>query len=139
MFEAIVYNWQILWWNSLLEEGGKIFRFEGTNKKSNLKVILRVHKPEFYWKVRLGYYMHLQNSLIHQHMWSNWIIFSQVATEADLGFADAYINGDISFVDANEGLLNFLLVIKRIQNAWSLIIINSSTIIIWNILICSWL
>ncbi|KAG6428202.1 hypothetical protein SASPL_112453 [Salvia splendens] len=69
-----------------LEEGGKIFTFEGTRTKSNLKVIVRVHKPQFYWKV---------------------------ATEADLGFADAYINGDISFVDANEGLLNFLLLIIR--------------------------
>ncbi|XP_047945292.1 uncharacterized protein LOC125191903 [Salvia hispanica] len=69
-----------------LEEGGKIFTFEGTRTKSNLRVIVRVHKPQFYWKV---------------------------ATEADLGFADAYINGDISFVDANEGLLNFLLLIIR--------------------------
>ncbi|XP_057809684.1 uncharacterized protein LOC131024192 isoform X2 [Salvia miltiorrhiza] len=68
----------------LLEEGGKIFTFEGTRKKSNLKVTLRVHKPQFYWKV---------------------------AMEDDLGFADAYINGDISFVDANEGLLNFFLLI----------------------------
>ncbi|XP_057809682.1 uncharacterized protein LOC131024190 isoform X2 [Salvia miltiorrhiza] len=67
----------------LLEEGGKIFTFQGTNKKNNLKVTLRVHKPQFYWKV---------------------------AMEADLGFADAYINGDISFVDANQGLLNFLLL-----------------------------
>ncbi|KAK6161285.1 hypothetical protein DH2020_004666 [Rehmannia glutinosa] len=67
---------------SLVEEGGTIFRFEGTRKESNLKVTLRVHSPQFYWKV---------------------------ATEADLGFADAYINGDFSFVDKNEGLLNFFL------------------------------
>ncbi|KAH6816166.1 Cyclopropane-fatty-acyl-phospholipid synthase [Perilla frutescens var. frutescens] len=66
----------------LLEEGGKILTFEGTRKKSNLKVALRVHSSQFYWKV---------------------------ATEGDLSFADAYVNGDISFVDANEGLLNFLL------------------------------
>ncbi|KAG6428200.1 hypothetical protein SASPL_112451 [Salvia splendens] len=71
-----------------LEEGGKIFTFQGTTRKSNLQVTVRVQKPQFYWKV---------------------------ATEADLGFADAYINGDISFVDANEGLLNFLLLI--IKNA----------------------
>lgn len=55
-------------------------------------------------------------------------IVSQVATEDDLGFADAYINGDISFIDANEGLLNFLLVRKLIQKELSLIILNSSII-----------
>ncbi|KAL1548359.1 cyclopropane-fatty-acyl-phospholipid synthase [Salvia divinorum] len=47
-------------------------------------VILRVRKPQFYWKV---------------------------ATGSDLGFADAYIDGDIYFHDTNEGLLNFLLLI----------------------------
>ncbi|KAL0284761.1 UNVERIFIED_CONTAM: Tuberculostearic acid methyltransferase UfaA1 [Sesamum calycinum] len=67
----------------LLEEGGNAFTFEGTRRKSNLKVTLRVHTPQFYWKV---------------------------ATEADLGFADAYINGDFSFVDKNEGLLNLFLI-----------------------------
>jgi hypothetical protein len=36
----------------------------------------------------------------------------QVATEADLGLADAYINGYCSFVDKKQGLLNLLLVIK---------------------------
>lgn len=34
----------------------------------------------------------------------------QVATEADLGLADAYINGYYSFVDNRYGLLNLLLV-----------------------------
>ncbi|KAK4427845.1 putative fatty acid methyltransferase [Sesamum alatum] len=67
----------------LLEEGGTAFTFEGTRRKSNLKVTLRIHTPQFYWKV---------------------------ATEADLGFADAYINGDFSFVDKNEGLLNLFLI-----------------------------
>jgi hypothetical protein len=38
------------------------------------------------------------------------LLFCQVATEADLGFADAYINGYFSFADHREGLLNFLLV-----------------------------
>ncbi|KAL0284757.1 UNVERIFIED_CONTAM: Tuberculostearic acid methyltransferase UfaA1 [Sesamum calycinum] len=33
----------------------------------------------------------------------------KLATEADFGFPDAYINGDFSFVDKNEGLLNFFL------------------------------
>ena len=31
-------------------------------------------------------------------------------TQADLGLADAYINGDFSFVDKDEGLLNLILV-----------------------------
>lgn len=34
----------------------------------------------------------------------------QVGTQADLGLADAYINGDISFVDKDEGLLNLFMV-----------------------------
>ena len=33
-------------------------------------------------------------------------------TEADLGLADAYINGDFSFVDQEQGLLNLFLVRK---------------------------
>ena len=36
--------------------------------------------------------------------------FWQIMTRADLGLADAYINGDFSFVDKDEGLLNFFLV-----------------------------
>ncbi|XP_022871351.1 uncharacterized protein LOC111390533 isoform X1 [Olea europaea var. sylvestris] len=66
----------------LLEEGGMIFTFEGTIK-SLLKVSLRVHHPQFYWKI---------------------------ATEADLGLADAYINGYFSFVDKNEGLINLFRI-----------------------------
>lgn len=31
-------------------------------------------------------------------------------TRADLGLADAYIDGDISFADKNEGLLNLFMV-----------------------------
>lgn len=34
----------------------------------------------------------------------------QVMTQADLGLADAYINGDFSFVDKDEGLLNLFMV-----------------------------
>ncbi|CAL5416515.1 unnamed protein product [Camellia sinensis] len=67
----------------LLEEGGTIFTFEGTRKKCLLKVSLRVHNPQFYWKV---------------------------ATNADLGLADAYINGDFSVVDKNEGLQNLFMI-----------------------------
>ncbi|WJX12302.1 cyclopropane-fatty-acyl-phospholipid synthase [Trifolium repens] len=69
---------------TLLEEGGTMFTFEGTGKKCSPKSVLRVNNPQFYWKVM---------------------------TQADLGLADAYINGDFSFVDKNEGLLNFFLVL----------------------------
>jgi len=31
-------------------------------------------------------------------------------TQADLGLADAYINGDFSFVDKESGLLNLIMV-----------------------------
>ncbi|KAL8491082.1 hypothetical protein ACS0TY_022926 [Phlomoides rotata] len=68
----------------LLETGGTMFTFEGTSTtRSSLKVTLRIHSPQFYWKI---------------------------ATEADLGLADAYINGDFSFVDKNEGLLNLFKI-----------------------------
>lgn len=66
----------------LLEDGGTMFAFEGSRKGSFSKVTLRIHTPQFYWKV---------------------------AKEADLGLADAYINGDFSFVDKNEGLLNLFM------------------------------
>ncbi|KAJ8434858.1 hypothetical protein Cgig2_022137 [Carnegiea gigantea] len=68
----------------LLEEGGAALIFEGSDKRCTWKSALRVHNPKYYWKV---------------------------ATEGDLGLADAFINGDISFVDKNEGLLNFFMVI----------------------------
>lgn len=67
----------------LLEDGGTVFTFEGTRKKCILKTALRVHNPQFYCKV---------------------------AAQADLGLADAYINGDFSFVDKHEGLLNLFLI-----------------------------
>ncbi|KAF7145717.1 hypothetical protein RHSIM_Rhsim04G0174200 [Rhododendron simsii] len=68
---------------SLLEEGGTVFTFEGTGKKCLLKTSIRVHNPQFYWKV---------------------------ATQADLGLADAYINGDFSLVDTNGGLQNLFMI-----------------------------
>ncbi|XP_020222395.1 uncharacterized protein LOC109804891 [Cajanus cajan] len=70
---------------TLLEEGGTMFTFEGTGKKCSAKSVLRVHNPQFYWKLM---------------------------TQADLGLADAYINGDFSFVDKDEGLLNLFLILK---------------------------
>ncbi|MED6201459.1 hypothetical protein PIB30_095258 [Stylosanthes scabra] len=50
--------------------------FEGTNtKKCPLKCVMRIHNPQFCWKVM---------------------------TQADLGFADAYINRDFSLDDKDE-------------------------------------
>ncbi|ONK79558.1 uncharacterized protein A4U43_C01F7600 [Asparagus officinalis] len=69
---------------TLLEEGGTIFVFEGINTKSHMKSVLKVHTPLFYWKI---------------------------ATQADLGLADAYINGYFSLVDKQEGLLDLLLIL----------------------------
>ncbi|KAA3485367.1 cyclopropane-fatty-acyl-phospholipid synthase family protein [Gossypium australe] len=66
----------------LLEEGGTMFTFEGTSNKCSLKTVIKVHSPHFYWKVM---------------------------TEADLGLADSYINGDFSFVDKKDGLLNLVM------------------------------
>ncbi|KAL5702384.1 cyclopropane-fatty-acyl-phospholipid synthase [Ranunculus cassubicifolius] len=68
---------------TLLEEGGTIYSFEGTNLKCRLRSVLRIHNPQFYWKV---------------------------ATQADLGLADAYVNGDFSFVDKEDGLLNLFMI-----------------------------
>ncbi|PHT84428.1 hypothetical protein T459_12871 [Capsicum annuum] len=67
----------------LLEEGGTMFTFEGTEKKCSLKVYLRVHSPQFHWKVE---------------------------TQGDLGLADAFIRGDFSSVDKNNGLLNLFMI-----------------------------
>ncbi|GAY45457.1 hypothetical protein CUMW_089620 [Citrus unshiu] len=72
-----------------LEEGGTIFTFEGAQKNCPLKTVLRIHNPQFYWKVM---------------------------TEADLGLADSYINGDFSFVDKDEGLLNLFLIVLANQD-----------------------
>ncbi|XP_050375275.1 uncharacterized protein LOC126792840 [Argentina anserina] len=69
---------------TLLEEGGTMFTFEGTRKGCSLKCVIKVHNPQFYWKVM---------------------------TQADLGLADAYINGDFSFVDKDGGLLNFFMIL----------------------------
>nr|XP_043634073.1 uncharacterized protein LOC122605221 isoform X2 [Erigeron canadensis] len=67
----------------LLEEGGTMFTFEGTRKKTPLKVYLKVHNPQFYWKI---------------------------VTEADLGLADAYINGDFSLVDKKRGIIDMFMI-----------------------------
>ncbi|KAG6668566.1 hypothetical protein CIPAW_01G179700 [Carya illinoinensis] len=66
----------------LLEEDGTAFTFQGERSRCPLEIVLEVHSPQFYWKVM---------------------------TRADLGLADAYIDGDISFTDKNEGLLNLFM------------------------------
>ncbi|MFQ6644985.1 hypothetical protein Gotur_020353, partial [Gossypium turneri] len=64
-------------------------------EKCPLKSVLKVHNPQFYWRIM---------------------------KEADLGLADAYINGDFSFVDQDKGLLNLfqiLVVNKELNSAAS--------------------
>ncbi|WVZ62899.1 hypothetical protein U9M48_012591 [Paspalum notatum var. saurae] len=68
---------------SIHEEGGTTFNFGKGCEKGHVKSVIQVHDPQFYWKV---------------------------ATEDDLGFAYAYINGYITFVDNKDGLLNILLI-----------------------------
>ncbi|KAK9182980.1 hypothetical protein WN944_026128 [Citrus x changshan-huyou] len=68
----------------LLEEGGMTFTFEGTRRYCNLRTVWGIHNPQFYWKVM---------------------------THADLGLADSYIDGDFSFADKEEGLLNLIMIL----------------------------
>ncbi|GJN31619.1 hypothetical protein PR202_gb20036 [Eleusine coracana subsp. coracana] len=75
---------------SLIEQGGSTFSFGEVCQECCLKTVLQVHNPGFYWKV---------------------------ATEADLGLADAYINGYYSFIDNSEGLLNLLLILISNRDA----------------------
>ncbi|KAH8495573.1 hypothetical protein H0E87_018661 [Populus deltoides] len=74
----------------LEEEGGATFTFEGTSKKCSLEVVLKVHNPQFYWKVM---------------------------TRADIGLADAYIDGDFSFADKDQGLLHLIMVLIANRDA----------------------
>lgn len=68
----------------LLEDGGTIFQFEGNDRRCDKKTVLRIHQPSFYWKI---------------------------ATRAGLGLADAYIDGDFSCTDGEEGLLNMFSIL----------------------------
>ncbi|KAF8077485.1 hypothetical protein N665_1033s0001 [Sinapis alba] len=69
---------------TLYEEGGTMFTFKGKDLRCNLESVIKIHSPHFYWKVM---------------------------TQADLGLADAYINGDFSFADADSGLLNLIMIL----------------------------
>ncbi|XVF28550.1 hypothetical protein REPUB_Repub15cG0039400 [Reevesia pubescens] len=68
---------------SLKEEVGTVLTFKGNMEKCCLEVVLKVQNPQFYWKIM---------------------------TEADLGLADAYIHGDFTFEDKEQGLLNLFLI-----------------------------
>ncbi|XP_043810968.1 cyclopropane mycolic acid synthase 1 isoform X2 [Manihot esculenta] len=68
----------------LQEADGTDLTFEGSGIKCSLKVHLKIHNPQFYWKVM---------------------------TRADVGLAEAYIDGDFSFADADEGLLNLIMLL----------------------------
>ncbi|KAF9673598.1 hypothetical protein SADUNF_Sadunf10G0040800 [Salix dunnii] len=72
------------------EEGGETLTFKGTSKKCNLEAVLKVHNPRFYWKVM---------------------------TRAGIGLADAYIDGDFSFADKDQGLLDLFLVLIANRDA----------------------
>lgn len=78
-------------WLQLQEAGGSLLNFGEHTSGNTLKCVLRIHHSSFYWKV---------------------------ATRADLGLADAYIDGDFTCVDTEKGLLNLLLILinTRDQN-----------------------
>ncbi|KAL1224822.1 hypothetical protein V5N11_012906 [Cardamine amara subsp. amara] len=61
-----------------------MFNFQGKDLRCHLKSVLEIYSPQFSWKVMM---------------------------HADLGLADAYINGDFSFVNKETGLLNLIMII----------------------------
>ncbi|XP_011649139.2 uncharacterized protein LOC105434591 [Cucumis sativus] len=75
---------------TIMEEGGRLFTFKGIDNKFLPNVVLKVHNPNFYWKIM---------------------------TRADIGLADAYINADFSFVDKNEGLFNLVQILIANKDA----------------------
>ena len=81
--------------SSLLEDGGSILTFEGSNKTCTWKAALRVPNPQFYLKVSL-LITRSSVTMIHNADYACHTI-SQVAMEADLGLAYAFINGDRHF------------------------------------------
>jgi cyclopropane-fatty-acyl-phospholipid synthase len=67
----------------LLEVGGTEFDFNGNEKGCDLQCKLHIIRPAFYWKI---------------------------ATRQDLGFAAAYVDGDFTCVDEENGLLDFFQI-----------------------------
>ncbi|XP_050217007.1 uncharacterized protein LOC126667913 isoform X2 [Mercurialis annua] len=98
MFEAVGRGFVIRFLRSfistgclnLLEAGGSTLTFQGADKKCYLKVDLLICNPQFYWKIM---------------------------TRADVGIADAYIDGDFIFFDKDEGLLQFIMLLIANQHA----------------------
>eukprot|EP00249_Psilotum_nudum_P021042 c27949_g1_i1 orf=349-2943(+) len=68
----------------IVETNGNVADFVGDKNGHPLKCILQVHRSEFYWKV---------------------------ATRADLGLADAFINEDFTCVNPENGLLHLFLIL----------------------------
>ncbi|KAH7296490.1 hypothetical protein KP509_26G025200 [Ceratopteris richardii] len=66
------------------EAGGSILKFGNHDSETCLQCVLRINKNSFYWKI---------------------------AARADIGLADAYIDGDFTCVDKERGLLNLLLIL----------------------------
>lgn len=94
-----------------MEEGGNIFTFEGITNNLLQNLVLKVHSPQFYWKVYANLiYMTLGQIIVRNSHTLDQNLFSQIMMEADLGLADAYINGHFSFLDKDRGLLNLILV-----------------------------
>lgn len=57
---------------SLLEEGGTVFTFEGTRKKSFQKTVIRVHHPQFYWKASIiSDIYHVFHALSYYNIWDS--------------------------------------------------------------------
>ncbi|CAM6100434.1 unnamed protein product [Calypogeia fissa] len=88
----------------VVEVGGSILDFIGTEKGRNLKCVLQINNPAFYWKI---------------------------ATKYDLGLADAYIDGDFSFSGDRKqnNLCNFIeFIIENMELAKSQTDIKTSSI-----------
>ncbi|CAH8320373.1 unnamed protein product [Eruca vesicaria subsp. sativa] len=92
---------------TILEDGGTMITFGGNDSNCLLKSILKIHSPQFYWKVHIHIFRTMRKYNSHSIAKEP---ASQVMTEADLGLADAYISGDFSFVDKDLGMLNLIMV-----------------------------
>ena len=55
----------------------------------------------------------------------------QVMKQADLGIADAYINGDFSFIDKDKGLLNLFMVRGRFVQSHSCTLQGLIKFVLW--------
>ncbi|XP_039686142.1 uncharacterized protein [Medicago truncatula] len=61
----------------LLEDGGTIFTFEGSKKKCSLKSVLRIHNPQFYWKILIANRdFNLSNSTLKNRGWWTPVFFT---------------------------------------------------------------